>query len=130
MFGPNQAFVSGVSDPSFGIFEPQSGGPIFSNSSFSGNYLGASSPAEFSGSTEADSVTADGAGNINGATDVVAVPGFPAFGTVSDTYAILPDGRGRITQNGTLTYVLYVVSPTKIVLLPTIANPYVVKLSN
>ncbi len=37
---------------------------------------------------------------------------------------------GLIAFDGVGSFSLYVVSPTKIVLLPTIANPYVVKLSN
>jgi hypothetical protein len=137
LVAPNQAFVAGGGaflgrgyDASFGIIEPQTSGSSFSNASFSGNYYGASSPAEYSASTEVDAVTADGVGNISGATDFINPPGFPAFGTISGTYAVSPNGRGTLTEGGSLSYVFYLASPTKVVLLPTILNPYLVTASH
>lgn len=127
---PNQAFVAGFANLSFGILEPQSGGP-FTNSSFSGSYVGASSPDSFSAANEVNAVNADGAGNVTGATDFTSTPGIPSAGTISGTYTVAANGRGVLTQNGSQSYLFYVVSPTKVVLLPTTTmNPYLVPISH
>jgi hypothetical protein len=127
---PNQAFVAGFANLSFGTLEPQSGGP-FSNSFFSGSYFGASSPASFSAANEVDAVNADGSGNVTGATDFTSTPGIPSVGTISGTYMVAANGRGVLTQNGSQSYLFYVVSPTKVVLLPTTTmNPYLVPISH
>lgn len=127
---PNQAFLAGFANGSFGSLEPQSGGP-FTNSSFSGSYFGASSPASSSASNEVDAVTADGVGNVTGATDFTSTPGFPSAGTISGTFTVAANGRGVLTQNGSQSYLFYVVSPTKVVLLPTTTmNPYLVPMSH
>ncbi len=127
---PNQAFVAGFANLSFGTLEPQSGGP-FTNSSFSGSYSGASSPDSFSAANEVDALNADGAGNVTGVTDFTSTPGVPSTGTISGTYTLASNGRGVLTQNGTPSDLFYVVSPTKVVLLPTTTmNPYLVPISH
>jgi hypothetical protein len=127
---PNQAFVAGFANLSFGTLEPQSGGP-FTNSSFSGSYFGASSPDSFSAANEVDALNADGAGNVTGVTDFTSTPGVPSTGTISGTYMVSANGRGDITQSGAQSYIFYVVSPTKVVLLPTTTmNPYLVPISH
>ena len=51
-------------------------------------------------------------------------------GTISSTYSISANGGGVLTQDGSPSYIFYVVSPSKVVLLNTIANPYVTTLSH
>jgi hypothetical protein len=126
---PNRAFLAGLANLSSGSLEPQSGGP-FTNNSFSGSYFGASSPAPYSTANEVDAVTADGAGKVTGATDFTSTPGIPSTGTISGTYTVAANGRGVLTQNGAQSYLFYVVSPTKVVLLPTTRNPYLVPISH
>jgi hypothetical protein len=68
-----------------------------------------------------------------GATGVVPKQDPTAFSLlkITGTYAVGASGRGVLTQNGTASYLFYVVSPTKVVLLPTTTmNPYLVPISH
>lgn len=109
-----------------GTIELQSGGPTFTNGSFSGTYAGATSSAAQSTGNEVDTITADGAGTISGATDFTSISGLPGSGSIMGTYAVSSSGRGTVTQGGSTSYVFYVVSPTKVVLLTTTTSPYLV----
>ncbi len=118
MIAANQGFLVGT-DPAVtsGYFEAQ-GGSAFSNISISGSYSGGTVNPVVSAVT--DSVNwmyADAAGNING-TQYTSAPGGPGGPTDFDwTYQV--DNTGRAVVSGSYPAVMYVVSPTKVILLPT-----------
>jgi len=120
MVKTGQAFVVGT-DPAVtsGSFEPQSGSK-FSNISIFGTYSGGTVNPVVSAVT--DSVTwlyADGQGNINGIQDTIA-PGGPGGPTnFTWTYQVDSTGTGRAVVSGSYPSVMYVVSPTKVIMLPT-----------
>ncbi len=67
-----------------------------------------------------DSVTgafADGNGNLTGTTSTSG-PGGTGSAPVSATYSVDATGRITLTENGIVTAILYVVSPTRTVVLP------------
>jgi hypothetical protein len=128
----NQAFILG-NDASvlFGFGEPQSAGP-FTNSSISGTYAGlASTPATSNATIFSGEFTGDGAsptGNLTGTEDIGDTTGPLSGVPFSATYSIpfptngssSTPGRGSVTmisQSGT-SGVVYVISPSKFVILP------------
>jgi hypothetical protein len=118
MIAANQGFVVGT-DPAVtsGYFEPQSGSK-FSNISIFGTYSGGTVNPVVSAVT--DSVTwlyADGQGNINGTQDTSG-PGGPA-GPTNFTWTYAVDSTGRAVVSGSYPSVMYVVGPTKVIMLPT-----------
>ena len=118
MIASNQGFVVGT-DPAVtsGYFEPQSGSS-FSDISIFGTYSGGTVNPVVSAVT--DSVTwlyADGQGNINGTQDISA-PGGPS-GPTNFTWTYAVDSTGRAVVSGSYPSVMYVVSPTKVIMLPT-----------
>jgi hypothetical protein len=120
----NQAFLVGQdSSVSSGYVVPQSGGP-FSNASAIGTYWGGSVMPVTSAVT--DSVTwafSDGNGNLNGTTDTSGSGG-PGSQNFSGTLLVDSTGRIILNENGSLAAILYVISPTRVVLLPaTDPNP-------
>ena len=120
LYAPNSGFVVGTdSKIAVGTLQPQTGGP-FSNASVSGTYAGGTIfPVLTSVTNSVAAVLADGAGHITGSqyTSGPAGPGGPNNLTL--TYQIDSTGRAVVDQNGQEFGVLYVVSPTKLVLLPT-----------
>ena len=120
MVAANQGFVVGT-DPAVtsGYFEPQTGSR-FSQVSIFGTYSGGTVNPVVSAVT--DSVTwlyADGQGNINGIQDTSA-PGGPGGPTnFTWTYQVDSTGTGRAVVSGSYPSVMYVVSPTKVIMLPT-----------
>jgi hypothetical protein len=75
-----------------------------------------------------DSVTqvfTDGNGNLNG-TNVDSGSGGVGGGSFSGTYSVDATGRMTLTENESLVGILYVISPTRVALLPAIdSNPSV-----
>ncbi len=123
MIAANQGFLVGT-DPAVtsGYFEAQ-GGSAFSNISISGSYSGGTVNPLVSAVT--DSVAwlyADGAGNING-TQYTSGPG-GSGGPTDFNWTYQVDNTGRAVVSGSYPAVMYVVSPTKVIMLPTAdANP-------
>jgi hypothetical protein len=118
----NQGFLVGQDNTiASGYAEPQSGLP-FSNASVIGTYWGGSiMPATASVTDSVTGAFADGNGNLTGTTNTSGSGG-SATVPVNAVYSV--DGTGRITLNGSVTAILYVVSPTKTVVLPAIdPNP-------
>ena len=100
-----------------GYFEPQTGSS-FSQISIFGTYSGGTVSPVLSAVT--DSVTwlfADGQGNINGTQDTSG-PGGPG-GPTNFTWTYAVDSTGRAVVSGSYPSVMYVVSPTKVIMLPT-----------
>ncbi len=118
----DQAFTVGQdASVAAGYFLEQFGGP-FSNTSALGNYWGGSFMPVTAGVT--DSVTwvlSDGNGNLSGTTNQSGPSG---VGTqpINATYQVDATGRAVISESGSPTTILYVISPTKVALLPT-ADP-------
>lgn len=122
----NEAFVLGQdSSVASGFLVPQGGAP-FSNATAIGNYWGGSYMPVTLNVT--DSVTwafADGNGNLNG-TNTFSGPLGTSSADFSATYSVDATGRITLTNNGTLDAILYVISPTRVALLPaTDPNPSV-----
>jgi len=132
LYSPNSGFLVGAdSKVSSGDLQPQSGAP-FSNSSVSGLYAGGSLAPVLSGVTNSvTSLLADGGGHITATqyTSGPAGPGGPNNLTLS--YQVDSTGRAVVqNQSGQEFGVLYVVSPTKFVLVPTGNAPAVNEFSS
>ena len=134
LVSPNQAFFI-VPDGSvlFGFGEAQAAGS-FTNTAVTGTYAGlAATPAALGVSIFSGEFTADGAsptGNMAGVEDIGS-PSGPSLGvTANATYSISAaptDGRGTTSGRIGGTGVLYVVSPSKFVVLSlSDPNPAVV----
>lgn len=124
LFGSNLAFVVGTdAKVTSGVLEPQSGSP-FSNSSVANIYAGGSISPVLTGVT--NSVTdliANGAGGITAA-QYTSGPGGPTGPNgLTLTYSVDNTGRAVVMQNGNTYGYLYVVSPTKFILLPVGTAP-------
>ena len=119
LIGQNQAFVIGTNGAvDFGVMQPQTGSN-FTNASLSGNFLGGSEPAvSFNGSTEVDYLQIDGAGNFNITTDNNSSGG-PSTNNNSGTYAVSSNGRVVVSQGGVQVVLLYIISASQAVVLPT-----------
>jgi hypothetical protein len=133
LIGPNQAFFI-VPDSSvlFGFGDAQAAGS-FTNAAVTGGYAGsATTPAALGVNIFSGEFTADGAsptGNLTGVEDIGA-PSGPSLAVAADaTYSISStptNGRGTTTGAIAGTGVLYVVSPTKFVVVSlSDANPAV-----
>ncbi|HEY4901826.1 MAG TPA: putative Ig domain-containing protein [Terriglobales bacterium] len=122
----NVAFtVAGDASVTAGTFVPQFGSP-FTNTSISGSYQGGTIVAVLPTVTvEADSANPDGNGNFPLTYDTSG-PGGPQQGlTLTATYSVDSTGRSPLTVNGTTNGIAYVVSPSKVLVLSTDANPKV-----
>ncbi len=124
LYAPNSGFAVGTdAKVAIGALRPQTGAP-FSNSSVSGMYAGGTVFPVLS--TVTNSVTAliaDGSGHIT-ATQDTSGPGGPGGpNNLTLTYQVDSTGRAIVDQNGQEFGVLYVVSPTSFVLVPTGALP-------
>jgi len=118
LVNPNQAFLVGQDNTvASGYLDPQSGTP-FSTASAIGTYWGGSVAPVLLAVT--DSVTwafADGNGNLNGTSNTSGSSGTGSL-PINATYVVDATGRIELTENGKLAAILYVVSPTKLALLP------------
>jgi hypothetical protein len=102
----------GASAPS-GLMETQTSGS-FTNTSFSGNYLGGSLPLVAPPVlNEAGLVQADGQGNIIITTNRSNPSGLSLYQYITGTYATDSTGRVVVTTPDGITRIFYVVSPTK-----------------
>ncbi len=130
MVSQNQAFVVGTDgNATSGVLAPQINntvtGSTFTNASVLGSYVGGSvTPALPAVTNQVDWLFADGNGNINGSEDSSG-PGGPQTNTIAVTYQVDVTGRALILSNpgSTLEGILFVVSPSKVVVLSTDANP-------
>ncbi len=125
LYGSNSAYVVGTdAEVSEGIMEPQSGGP-YSNSSVSGNYAGGSIwPVLSSITNSVTSLFANGAGNMSGSQFVSGSQGPGGPNQLTLTYTgVSSAGRGVVMQGANQYGIVYVVSPSKVVLLPVGNNP-------
>ncbi len=126
---PNQAFLVGTDgNVTSGLLAPQAAGTTgvtLSNVSVLGAYVGGSVlPALPAVTNQVDWLFSDGNGNISVSQDSSG-PGGPQTNQFAVTYLVDATGRALVESNpgGTLQGILFVVSPTKIVILSTDANP-------
>jgi len=128
----NEAFCIGeiVSNPFFGIFEPQAAAP-FSASALNGDFvLGTSSPATSSVPNSSGTVTlantSTTAGTLNGTQDQSTSSANTAGQMVTGTYSGLSSSTGAgnlaLTAPTSFSGDFLLVSPTKIVILSTTAS--------
>jgi len=118
----NTAFVLGQTNSvAFGNLESQSASPPFNNLSILGTYLGGTiNPAQ---SPVVDSVAyllADGGGNMTGVA-YTSGPSGPGSENLAASYQVSSTGRAVLTGNP--AGFMYVVSASKVVLLPTGNTP-------
>jgi Putative Ig domain len=125
----NQAFVVGTDgNATSGLLAPQAAGTTgvpLGNVSVLGAYVGGSvMPALPAVTNQVDWLFSDGNGNISVSQDSSG-PGGPQTNQFAVTYQVDATGRALVESNpgGTLQGILFVVSPTKIVILSTDANP-------
>jgi hypothetical protein len=123
LFGSNFAFVVGTdAKVTSGVLEPQSGSP-FSNSSVANIYAGGSISPVLTGVTNSVTDLIANGGGIT-ATQYTSGPGGPTGPNgLTLTYSVDNTGRAVVTQNGNQYGILYVVSPTKFILLPVGTAP-------
>ncbi|MFI5115777.1 MAG: beta strand repeat-containing protein [Terriglobales bacterium] len=129
LVNPNQAFLVGSDgNVTSGVLAPQvagtSGVPL-NNVSVLGAYVGGSVlPALPAVTNQVDWLFSDGNGNINVSQDSSG-PGGPQTNQFAVTYQVDAAGRALVESNpgGTLQGILFVISPTRIVILSTDTNP-------
>jgi hypothetical protein len=125
LYGPNQAFVidSGGS-VSFGTITGQTGSN-FTASSLSGEYLGGGLPPVTSDvSVEVDDSHLDGIGTLTGTSDSSNTNcgsgnACPNSSTISASYVVSSNGRTVLSQGSTQVGILYIISSSQAVFLPT-----------
>ncbi len=125
---PNQAFfIVPDSTVLFGFGEPQAPGS-FTNSSVSGTYAGSTTtPATVNVVIFSGEFTADGAsptGNMSGSEDIGA-PSGASLGTAANAaYSIsLSPTNGRGNVSGSMAGIVYVISPSKFVVVSSSTQP-------
>jgi hypothetical protein len=125
----NQAFLVGTDgNVTSGVLAPQAAGTTgvpLSNVSVLGAYVGGSVlPTLPALTNQVDWLFSDGNGNINISQDSSG-PGGPQTNQFAVTYQVDATGRAPVESNpgGTLQGILFVVTPTQIIILSTDANP-------
>ena len=125
----NQAFLVGTDgNVTSGVLAPQAAGTTgvpLSNVSVLGAYVGGSVlPTLPAVTNQVDWLFSDGNGNINISQDSSG-PGGPQTNQFAVTYQVDATGRAPVESNpgGTLQGILFVVTPTQIIILSTDANP-------
>ncbi|MGD0416478.1 MAG: putative Ig domain-containing protein [Terriglobales bacterium] len=124
LVGPNQGFLVGTDvKVDFGTLTPQTGSS-FDASSLSGNYLGGSQPPVSANvDEEVDYVNAAG-GTLTGISDKNGSGG-PSSSAIDETYVVSSNGRVVVSQSGVEQLILYIISTSQVVALPTTSNnPY------
>ena len=131
LIAQNQAFAIGTNGGvDFGMLTPQSGSS-FTKASLNGNYMGGSQPPQSSNvSAEVDQAHADGAGNLtvtsyNNGTGCGGGGGgnaCPDSSTFTATYTVSSNGRVVISQGGVQGAILYIISSSQAVVMPTQDN--------
>ncbi len=127
----NQAFVVGTdANTTSGVLAPQisngATGTPFTNASVLGAYVGGSvTPALPSVTNQVDWLFADGNTNINGLEDSSGPGGPQNNQPIVVTYQVDVTGRALIDSNpgSMLEGIMFVVSPTKVIVLSTDTNP-------
>ena len=129
LVGQNQAFLIGTDgNVTSGVLAPQTAGTTgvpLTNSSVVSAYEGGSVTPSLPAATNlVDWLSSDGNGNINVSQDSSG-PGGPQSNQFALTYQVDATGRALLDSNpgGTLEGILFVISPTRIVILSTDANP-------
>jgi len=120
----NQGFVVGTGVAvEFGVITPQTGSS-FDASSLSGNYVGGSQPPVSANvDEEIDYVNAAG-GTLTGTSDKNGSGG-PSSSAINETYVVSSNGRVVVSQSGVEQEILYIISTSQVVALPTTSsNPY------
>jgi hypothetical protein len=131
LVGPNQAFLVGTDNSvSFGTLTPQTGSN-FDNASLVGNYYGGSQqPVSDNVNELVEFVNANGSsptGTLSGISDTNGTGGPQTGVTISGTYVVSSSGRTVITgSGGSGGAILYIISPTQAVILPSSTNPALV----
>jgi hypothetical protein len=107
-----------------GILEQQTGGS-FTNSSFSGNYLGGSlALSNTDVLNEAGLATADGAGNFTSVGNQSTSAGLTLYWNEAGTYSVDSTGRVVATAPDGATRIFYIVSPGKVAYLTSDQGGY------
>ncbi len=129
MVNQNQAFlISTDPNATSGVLAPQSAGTTgisLSNGSVLGAYVGGSvTPSLPAVTNQVDWLFGDGDGNLSVSQDSSG-PGGPQTNQFAATYEVDAEGRALIYSNpgSTLQGILFVISPTRFVVLSTDANP-------
>lgn len=135
--GQNSALMVGMlqNDPTFGVFQPQSGGP-FNASVLKGTFLqGTLTPSIDTVLDASGSVSLDGVSVIGGTEDVSTTSGNNSAQALKGTYSItsssLGSGAITLTQPTAVTANFFAVSPTKVLVVTTTqgdSNPVVMVL--
>jgi len=125
LYNGNYGYVVGTdAKVTSGVMETQTGSP-FSDGSFNGNYEGGTRWPAVSGATNSVAyLYANGIGNVAGS-QFTSGPGGPS-GPNSLTLTYQVDSTGRtvvMDQNQNIYGLLYVVSPTKVVMVPSGNDP-------
>ena len=131
LVGNNQGFLMDfTAGAKSGSFDPQTA--ILTNAGFTGPYtLGALSPAVPTGTDVAGVLTSTGAGTAAGTTDQNAAPTLTPDQPLTATYTVAASGRTAATPTPGNTSVLYLVSPTKALLLDlSTGSPVIVELTH
>jgi len=127
----NEAFVLGQdSSVASGFLVPQGGAP-FSNASATGAYWGGNyMPVTMNVTDSVTMAFTDGAGNLTG-TNVTSGSSGLGGGSFNGTYSVDATGRMTLMENGNLAAILYVISPTRVAMLPAMdMNPSVAVLGS
>ncbi len=129
MVNQNQAFlISTDANATSGVLAPQSAGTTgisLSNGSVLGAYVGGSvTPSLPAVTNQVDWLFGDGNGTLSVSQDSSG-PGGPQTNQFAATYQVDAEGRALIYSNpgSTLQGILFVISPTRFVVLSTDANP-------
>jgi hypothetical protein len=103
LYAPNEGFLFGTdANVTFGILEPQTGGP-FSDASFSGTYvLGTENPSSATVTMESGALTANGGGTASGTFDQSSSAGLIQNQVVNIGYSVSANGAGDV-GNGTIS---------------------------
>jgi hypothetical protein len=124
--GTNQGFTMDFSPPATsGSFEPQTATGI-TNASFSGTYAsGSLNPLSASATLLSAAMSSGGSGAATGTEDENSGGTLTPDAPLSATYLAAASGRATFTPAGGDNSVLYIVSPTKAILLDTTTYPVV-----
>ncbi len=115
----NQGFVIGTDSAiTYGQFYAQSGSG-FNNGSLNGAFTGGSDhPQDFLVSEEIDSVHFNGAGSVTGNAETNVNAGSPSQSAISSTYTASSNGRVIVSQSGSHSAILYIVSADEVLVIP------------
>jgi hypothetical protein len=127
LVGANQGFLMDfATSPNVGYFEPQTATGI-SNATFMGNYsAGTLAPLAGSATLSSAALSSTGAGTLTGTADRDAAGTLSPDVALNLAYSLSGTGRGTVSSGGA-GEVLYVISPTKALLLDLTAGSPVIQ---